>query len=68
MMTTIKAIPMSQHVRNQLSLLAWLFAAACAWLLFMSAAAAAQHAANVNTNATIVSTSEPAVAATAIIK
>lgn len=67
-MMTIKAIPMNQHVRNQLSLLAWLFAAACAWLLFMSAAAAAQHAADPQHDVVIVSTSAPAIAATATVK
>jgi hypothetical protein len=32
---------MTQPIRNQLSLLAWVFAALCAWLLFMAAVATA---------------------------
>jgi hypothetical protein len=32
---------MTQPIRNQLSLLAWVFAALCAWLLFLAAAAIA---------------------------
>jgi uncharacterized membrane protein YbhN (UPF0104 family) len=32
---------MTQPIRNQLSLLAWMFAALCAWLLFLAAVATA---------------------------
>lgn len=50
----MKAIAMTQHIRNQLSLLAWLIAAFCAWWLFMAAAAAshpahAEYTASANT-------------------
>lgn len=37
----MKATMMTQPIRNQLSLLAWLFAALCAWLLFLAAVATA---------------------------
>lgn len=37
----MKATMMTQPIRNQLSLLAWVFAALCAWLLFLAAVATA---------------------------
>lgn len=37
-MTHTTTVPMmSQHVRNQLSLMAWAAAALCAWMLFIAA-------------------------------
>lgn len=34
---------MDQHVRNQMSLLAWIMAALCGWAMFLSAHAITAH-------------------------
>ena len=34
---TATAMTMDQHIRNQLSLMAWVMAALCGWAMFLSA-------------------------------
>jgi hypothetical protein len=37
---------MDQHIRNQMSLLAWIMAALCGWAMFLSAHAITAHTAD----------------------
>lgn len=35
--TTAVAMTMDQHIRNQMSMMAWIMAALCGWAMFLSA-------------------------------
>jgi hypothetical protein len=45
---TVTATIMDQHIRNQMSIMAWGMAALCAWVLVL----AAEHVSNLKTSAT----------------
>jgi hypothetical protein len=55
----MKTLTMTQHIRNQLSLVAWAVAALCAWLLFLAAAASASPANATTTHTTTITAHAP---------
>lgn len=57
---TNATIPMDQHIRNQMSLMAWIMAFLCGWVMFVSAYARGADSAKSVEKTTIATVDAPA--------